>query len=229
MQFIFEELTKSIIFLDISLKINNKLHFDVYHETTNSFRYLHYKSYPPHTKNNIALSLAICIVRVVTDNTNNWSSGHLLKGKHLEKIIDYSFTKLFQPRKHGHNGKNVITFTRTYNPNHHFSFNKFKNCIKNTRNRELQKAFNDKKILLTTRQPKKLRNLLLRAKFETKTILKSPKLTGLFLCSNCVYHKAGYIIPCSSFSFKLTNGKTITWTCQNYFSCDSKDIIYILI
>ena len=54
-------------------------------------------------------------------------------------------------------------------------------------------------------------------------------LTGLFLCSNCVYHKAGYIIPCSSFSFKLTNGKTITWTYKNYFSCDSKDVIYILI
>ena len=86
-----------------------------------------------------------------------------------------------------------------------------------------------KKILLTTRQPKKLRNLLVRAKFETKTILKEPKLTGLFLCNNCVYHKAGYIIPCLSFSFKLTNGKTVTWTYKNYFSCDSKDVIYILI
>ena len=39
----------------------------------------------------------------------------------------------------------------------------------------------------------------------------------------------GYIIPCSSFSFKLTNGKTVTWTYKNYFSCDSKDVIYILI
>ena len=75
-----------------------------------------------------------------------------------------------------------------------------------------------KKILLTKRQPKKLRNLLVRAKFETKKIPKSPKLTGLFLCSNCVYHKAVYIIPCSSFSIKLTNSKTITWTYKNYFS-----------
>ena len=69
----------------------------------------------------------------------------------------------------------------------------------------------------------------MREKFEAKTIPKSPKLTGLFLCSNCVYHKAGYIIPCSSFSFKQTNGKTITWAYNNYFSCDSKDVIYILI
>ena len=41
-----------------------------------------------------------------------------------------------------------------------FFYGKFKNCIKNTKNRELQKAFNDKKkILLTTQQPKQLRNL----------------------------------------------------------------------
>ena len=33
LQFIFEELTKNINFLDINLKIiNNKLHFDAYHK-----------------------------------------------------------------------------------------------------------------------------------------------------------------------------------------------------
>ena len=183
-------------------------------------------------KSNIALSLARRTVRIVTDNTNNRLQelkGHLLKRNHPEKIIDYSFTKLFQPRKHENNYKNVITFSRTFNPNRQFSFNKFKSCIKSTANRKLQKVFNYKTILVTTRQPKKLKNLLARAKFETKTIPKSTKLTGLFLCSNCVYHKAGYIIPCSSFSFKLTNDKTITWTYKSYFSCDSKDVIYILI
>ena len=43
------------------------------------------------------------------------------------------------------------------------------------------------------------------------------------------YHKAGCIIPCSSFLFKLTDGKTTTWICKNYFSCDSNDTIYNLI
>ena len=122
--------------------------------------------------------------------------GHLVKRKHLEKINDYSFIKSFQPRKHESNDKNVIIFTRTYSPNHQFSFNKFNNCIKNTTNTELQKAFNDKKILVTMRQPKKLRNLLVQAKFKTKAIPKSLKLRGLFLCGKCVYHKAGYMIPC---------------------------------
>ena len=109
-------------------------------------------------------------MQIVTDNKNNRLEelkGHLLKRKHPKRIIDYSFTKLFQPGKHENNDKNIITFTRTYNPIHQLSFNKFENCIKNTTDRELQKAFNDIKILLTTQQPKKLRHLLVWAKFET--------------------------------------------------------------
>ena len=90
LQFIFEELTKNIIFFYINLKIiNNKLNFDVYQKPTNSFTYLHYTScHPPHTKSNIALSLARRIVRIVTDNTNNRLQelkAHLLKRKHPKK------------------------------------------------------------------------------------------------------------------------------------------------
>ena len=60
LQFIFEELTKNINFLDINHKIiNNKLHFYVYHKPTNYFSYLHYNNcHPPHMKNNGPLSLA---------------------------------------------------------------------------------------------------------------------------------------------------------------------------
>ena len=78
---------------------------------------------------------------------------------------------------------------------------------------------NEKKILPTTRQPKKLRHMLVRAKFEIITITKVPKLTGLFLCNNGVYHKAGYIIPCLPFSFKLSKGKSVSRTYKNNFPC----------
>ena len=66
-------------------------------------------------------------------------------------------------------------------------------------------------------------------KFETKTIPNSLKLTGLFACNNCVYHKVGYNIPSFPFSFKLINRKGISPTYKNYFACDSKGVIYILI
>ena len=77
-------------FFYINLKIiNNKLNLDVYHKPTNSFTYLHYtRCHPPHTKSNIALSLARRIVRIVTDNTNNRLQelkAHLLKRKHPKK------------------------------------------------------------------------------------------------------------------------------------------------
>lgn len=75
-------------------------------------------------------------------------------------------------------------------------------------------------------QFQKLRKNLVRPKFETKAIPKSSKLTGLFLCNNCVYYKAGYIIHCSSFSFKLKNGKNVSWIDKTYFSSKSKDVRY---
>ena len=58
--------------------------------------------------------------------------------------------------------------------------------------------------------------IVVRAKFEAIATTNLPKLTGLFLCNNCVYHKSGYINPCSSFSLKLATGKTVSWTYKNY-------------
>lgn len=73
LQFTINELTTNISFLNIDLKlINNKLHIDVFHKSTNSFGYLYYKrSHPPHTKDSITFSLAKGIVLIVTDKYNN--------------------------------------------------------------------------------------------------------------------------------------------------------------
>ena len=99
LRFIFEELTTNINFLNVNRKIiNNKLYCHVNHKPTHSFSYLHL----PHTKINIALSLAKRIVRIVIHNKNNRLpelKNNLLQRKPPEKIIGYSFIKLFQPRK----------------------------------------------------------------------------------------------------------------------------------
>ena len=98
-----------------------------------------------------------------------------------------------------------------------FPSTNLKIALKTLQIESLKKHLMTRKVTVTTRQPRKLRNMLVRAKFETKTIPKSPKLTGLFLCNNCVYDKAGYIISCSLFSFELINGKTVSWAYRNYF------------
>ena len=134
-----------------------------------------------------------------------------IKKNHPEKIINYSFTKSFQPKNNKEENKEIITFTRTYNPNHNFNYNRFNNCFNNINNRELRETCSNKKVLLRTRQPKNLKNMLVTAKFDLHPELPNRKPNGLFSCTDCIYHKNGYIKPCKSFTFKLTNGKSVTW------------------
>ena len=106
------------------------------------------------------MSLARRIIRIVTDNRDyrlEELRQNLLKRNHPEKIINYSFTKSFQPKNNKEENKEIITFTRTYNPNHYFNYNRFINCLNNINNRELRETFSNKKVLLTTRQPKKFK------------------------------------------------------------------------
>ena len=71
--------------------------------------------------------------------------------------------------------------------------------------------------------------MLVTAKFDLHPELPNRKPNGLFSCTDCIYHKNGYIKPCKSFTFKLTNGKSVTWNYNKFFDCDSKDVLYILI
>lgn len=152
----------------------------------------------------------------------------LLSRNHPEKVINYSYSKIFEPKRNKDDNKDIITFTRTYNPNHHFNYNRFNNCLTNIYNYDLQHCFNNKKILLTTRQPRNLKKMLVRAKFDLEPEPLQFKHPGLFTCKDCIHHKKGYILPTNSFSFKLRNGKIITWNYQKNFTCDSKNVLYIL-
>ena len=129
LKFILENPSRTLNFLDIHLKIvNNTLVFDIYYKSTNSFDYLTYSScHPSHTKNNIALSLAKRIINIVTDNSEKRLSElkkHLIERNHPPEIIDYIFTKCFQPKLDKNKNLEKIIFTRTFNPNHVINLNK---------------------------------------------------------------------------------------------------------
>ena len=190
LKFIFENPSKSLNFLDINIQIvENNLVFDIHYKPTNSFNYLIYKScHPPHTKDNILLSLAKRIVSIVTNNRENQLKElkeHLLDKKHSQHIIDYSFTKIFQPKFQSENNDS-ITFIRTYNPKHNVNLKKFHSCQNKIKNKELKTCFQKKKVLLFTRQPPNLRKLLTTTKFERLPILKQIKEVGFF--SLCELH-----------------------------------------
>ena len=136
LKFIFENPSRTLNFLDIQLKIvNNTLVFDIYYKPTNSFNYLTYSScHPSHTKNNIALSLAKRIINIVTDNRETRLSElkkHLIERNHPPEIIDYTFTKCFQPKLDKNKDLEKIIFTRTFNPNHVINLNKLTRSLEN--------------------------------------------------------------------------------------------------
>ena len=172
------------------------------------------------------------IIRIFTDNRDyrlEELRQNLLRRNHPQKIINYSFTKSFQPKNNKKENIEIITFSRAYNPNHNFNYNRFNNCLNNINNRELREPFSNKKLLLTTRQPKNLKKMLVTAKFDFHPELPNRKPNGLLSCPDCIYHKNGYMKPWKSFTFKLTNGKSVTWNCNKFFDCNSKDVLYILI
>ena len=91
------------------------------------------------------------MVSIVTNNRENWLKKlkeHLLDRKHPQHIIDYSFTKISQPKFQTENNYS-ITFIRTYNPNHNINFKKFYGCLEKIENKELKNCFQKKKVLST--------------------------------------------------------------------------------
>ena len=228
LKFIFENPSRTLNFLDIQLKIvNDALVFDIYYKPTNSFNYLTYSScHPSHTKNNIALSLAKRIINIVTDNREKRLSElkkHLIERNHPPEIIDYTFTKCFQPKLNKSKDLEKIIFTRTFNPNHVINLNKLARSLENIRINELKQCFQNKTVQLGTRQSKNLRKIRTKAKFEENPLPLLVK--GFFPCNDCIYHRRGYFKPCKSFQFKA---KSMIWHYKCYFNCDSKNVIYIL-
>ena len=225
LKFVFKNPSKSLNFLDINVPIvENILVFDIHYKPTNSFNYLTYTScHPPHTKNNISLSLGKRVVIIVTGNRENQLKElkeHLLDRKHPQHIIGYSFTKMFQPKFQTENNDS-ITFIRTYNPKHNINSKKFNSILNKIKNKELKTCFQNKKVLLSARQPPNLRKLLTTAKFERLPTPKQIKQVGFFPCANCIYHKNGCFKECLSFSFKSKN-KLLTWHYRRVFSYYSK-------
>ena len=143
LKFIFENPSRTLNFLYIQL--NNSLIFDIYYKPTNSFNYLTYsRCNPSHTKNNIVLSLAKRIINIVTDNRETRLSElkkHLIERNHPPEIIDYTFTKCFQPKQDKNKDFEKIIFTKTFNPNHVINLNKLTGSLENIRSNESKQCF----------------------------------------------------------------------------------------
>ena len=157
-KFIFENLSTNVNFLDVQCSIvNDKMTFDVYYKPTNSFNYLHENSHhPTHPKNNIALSLAQRIVKISNINRDNNIDNlqqSLIQRGHSREIINETISKTFSPSQN-ENNKDLLTFTYTYSPAVKFNKNTLTNFANDLKEETNIKKFTNKKVLITTRQPK---------------------------------------------------------------------------
>ena len=85
--------------------------------------------------------------------------------------------------------------------------------------------FQNKTVQLATRQPKNLRKVPAKAKFEENLLTPLVKEVGFFPCNDCIYHVG--IKPFKSVQFKV-NDKHVIWHYKSYFNCDGEKVIYIL-
>ena len=231
LKFLMDEIKDQTSFLDVKIIVhNNELQFDIYHKPTNAFGYLRYTScHPPHTKKNIAQSLGKRIVRIVSHNRQNRLNElhkHLIDRDHPNDVIKYSMSKIFQPTQRDNN-KELTPFIYTFNPNHCFNRETIKDCLKKSNHPKIKRVFSKSNVVIATRQPKNLKKMLTRAKFELSPIIIPQKPAGLYPCGNCTYCARGYIIPATEFTIPCRNS-VITWTYTRYFSCQSMNVLYIL-
>ena len=144
LKFLFSNQAKETNFLDITFKVeNDSLIIDVYHKPTDSFNFLNYSScHPFHTKNNISLSLAKRIVNIVSNDFGprlNELKDRLIQRDHPVEVINFSFSKVYQPKNHRENS-DIIVFSTTFNPRHKYDQNIISNLFNNITGYNMKKA-----------------------------------------------------------------------------------------
>lgn len=227
--FIFSELSKKCNFLDINMEVvDYELKLDIYKKPTDSFNYLHFSScHPLHTRKNIALSLAKRIIRISSHNRDirlDELRDNLLSRGHPLKNILGAFSKVFSPACRKDEG-DAIVFTTTHNPTQAYPKKFFNSMFNDLNGDTMKRVFNNCRVIKGTRQPKALRQYLIRSKFSWKQP-SPPSPPGLFTCHGCKYHRLGYIKPCRFFRFG--KDEKYLWEYRRHFTCVSKNVIYVL-
>ena len=228
--FIFPPLAKEQNYLDVHAKVvDYELQLDIFRKPTDSFNYLYYRScHPTHTKDNIALSLAKRIIRISSEDPTHrlleLKNNLMLRG-HPGNKIDEALSKAYSPRERDTEG-DVIVFTTTHNPSQVYNRKQITGVFENLSSDSMKKTFKDSRVVLGTRQPKSLRQHLIRSKFTRSKIVRVTR-TGLYYCRGCKYHRIGYVQSCKGFTFGKDS--QYKWEYKRSFTCNSRNVIYILV
>ena len=145
--------------------------------------------------------------------------------EHPASVIDYAFTKVFQPKRVVK--EDVIVFTYTYNPSHQFNYRTITTLLDNLKSKSMKKAFGNSSIVMGTRQTDSLHKHLVSSRYPPMRA-RSVRNPGFYKCNyGCMYHSRGYLTPCTSFRFGPN--LCFKWEYTRWFDCNCKNVIYIII
>jgi hypothetical protein len=227
-----EQLSRCVHYLDVKTTVTeSEIIFDIYYKPTNAFTYLKYTScHPQHTINNLAGSLARRIINIVSENRErrlDELTEHMAARGHPVANITRSISTAMKPHKMPTPGEPIV-FTRTHSPRLVINQQQFTNCISNVLGDQMKKAFDNKWVLISKRQPENLRKMLTSAKFVRNPIPREPRRVGLFPCGRCVYCQKGYIKSATGFEVRNHEGHVVSWTYTRFFTCSSKNVLYVV-
>jgi hypothetical protein len=234
-KFTMEHSESEIPFLDILVKrCENEIITDIYYKDTDTKQYLHFGScHPRATKTNIPYNLSRRICTIVTNpdlrkiRLKEMEESLIKRGypknlinKGVSKAQALSIEQLRAPKdKSGDN--NIVAFVTTYNPNQDNMFTIVKNtCSVLNASPRCKQILQKAKIINSKRQPKSLKKILTKAKFEMcKSEAKVSKCPDK-RCGTCPY-----LIEAGSFTFR---GQTQEFKINQSMNCGTQNLLYVI-
>ena len=234
LEFIKNESMSNLPFLDVMvIKKGNTIETDIYHKATDTRRYLPFNScHPRHTKQNIPYCLARRVAMVVSDiqtrkNRLNELQQDLQKcgypktltGNAIKKFqrVPSSSLRVVKPQTN----TKMITFVKTHNPANPNIFPVIRNALSiMDKSPKMSKLLAKTSIIQSCRQPKNLKRLLTRSKFQEK----EDNLATVTKCGHANCSVCPQIIEGNQISFGIGHDFVV----KNNMNCATSSVIYCL-
>lgn len=211
---------------------DGKIETDIYYKPTDSKQYLLFNScHPRHTRTSIPFSLARRLRTIISNESTvkkrmDELKTFLEKQNYPQNIIKTGIEKAMQLETDSlrtvteKENDNVIPFISTYNPKNPEIFCSIKqNLPILQQDHQMNEIFSNYRFIKSKRQPKNLKKLLTKAKFDET--YSTPKVTK---CQR----------PNCGLCQHLIEGSTFTFNCGVIFNitvsmtCEVKNVIYVI-
>ena len=220
-------------FLDVMVRNKNgHIETDIYYKETDSKQYLLFNScHPRHTKTSIPFCLARRIKTIVSDDDMlakrfDELEKFLIKQNYPHNIIKIGIQKAMALNRQTLRiikdkvQQDIIPFVSTYNPKNPEVFNIInQNLPILYEDRHMKDLYSKYTFIKSKRQPKNLKKLLTKARFDSTTITPEVKKCNGKKCGLCIH-----LIEGNSFQFNCG----AVFEIKQSMSCDVKNLIYVM-